>query len=119
MRSIVPFSVYRKLLESLNEDESYRTLVQGFYNIANQNPMIGLEFLDMNGVIGENPYSLLRHINFKEDNVYQQVLSLVPQCKEQIKFNETSMKALTETLIQESKDYPTMLATVESIAEYS
>ena len=53
---MVPFSVYRKVLESLSEDESYRTLVQGFYNISVQNPMIGLEFLDMNGVIGENPY---------------------------------------------------------------
>lgn len=33
-------------------------------------------------------------------------------------FNDTAMKALAETLIQESRDYATMLSTAEDIADF-
>ena len=81
--------------------------------------MIGLEFLDMPGIIGENSLNLLKHISYREEAVYHQVVAYVPQCKDQLKFNENAMKALTETLIQESRDYPTMLSTVEFLSDWS
>jgi hypothetical protein len=43
---------------------------------------------------------------------------MIPLCKEVLQFNDTVMKALGEALIQESRDYATMLSTAEDIADY-
>lgn len=80
--------------------------------------MIGLEFLDMPGIIGENPNYILKQISFRDEAVYYKVLEIIPECKKVLQFNDTVMKALGEALIQEARDYPTMLSTAEDIAEF-
>jgi hypothetical protein len=32
--------------------------------------MIGLEFLDMPGIIGENPHYILKQISFRDEAIY-------------------------------------------------